>query len=325
MIVVTGGAGFIGSALSAELNKRGIVDIIIVDQLGSDERWKNLRKLAFADYIESDDFLEQIVADDLRYPVEAIFHLGACSSTTQTDARYLIKNNYEYTKELASWAAEADVRFVYASSAATYGDGSSGFSDKENDLQNLRPLNMYGYSKHLFDLWARSNGLFDQIAGLKYFNVYGPNEYHKAEMRSFALKAFEQIKADGKVRLFKSYSPKYADGEQMRDFVYVKDAVDMTLFFYDNISVNGLYNVGTGKARSWNDLANAIFAAMGREPKIDYIAMPQAIKDKYQYFTQADMSKLRAAGYKKQPTSMEDAVKDYVQNYVTTGEYLGGS
>jgi ADP-L-glycero-D-manno-heptose 6-epimerase len=324
MIVVTGGAGFIGSALAAELNKRGVTDIIIVDQLGSDQRWKNLGKLAFADYVESDDFLEQIIADDLPYAVDAIFHLGACSSTTETDARYLIKNNYEYTKELASWATDADVRFIYASSAATYGDGSAGFSDNENELNNLLPLNMYGYSKHLFDLWAKNNGLLEQIVGLKYFNVYGPNEYHKADMRSFVLKAFEQIQAGGKVRLFKSYNPKYADGRQLRDFIYVKDAVDMTLFFFENRSLSGLYNVGTGLPQSWNDLAKAVFEAMGRQPKIEYIDMPEAIRDKYQYFTQADISKLRAAGYKKQPTPLGAAVKDYVQNYLTTGDYLGG-
>jgi ADP-L-glycero-D-manno-heptose 6-epimerase len=325
MIVVTGGAGFIGSALVAALNKRQMTDIIIVDQLVCDQRWKNLRKLTFADYVESDDFLEQIIADELPYSVEAIFHLGACSSTTETDARYLIKNNYEYSKELASWATDAEVRFIYASSAATYGDGSAGFSDDENGLQKLIPLNIYGYSKHLFDLWAKAGGLFEQIAGLKYFNVYGPNEYHKADMRSFVLKAFEQIQATGKVRLFKSYNPKYADGEQMRDFIYVKNAVDMTLFFYDNSSVSGLYNIGTGSARSWNDLAGAVFAAMGREPKIEYIDMPEAIRDKYQYFTQADMSKLRSAGYKRRPVPLEDAVKDYVQNYLMTFDYLGAS
>jgi ADP-L-glycero-D-manno-heptose 6-epimerase len=325
MIVVTGGAGFIGSALVAALNKRQMTDIIIVDQLVCDQRWKNLRKLTFADYVESDDFLEQIIADELPYSVEAIFHLGACSSTTETDARYIIKNNYEYSKELASWATDAEVRFIYASSAATYGDGSAGFSDDENGLQKLIPLNIYGYSKHLFDLWAKAGGLFEQIAGLKYFNVYGPNEYHKADMRSFVLKAFEQIQATGKVRLFKSYNPKYADGEQMRDFIYVKNAVDMTLFFYDNSSVSGLYNIGTGSARSWNDLAGAVFAAMGREPKIEYIDMPEAIRDKYQYFTQADMSKLRSAGYKRRPTPLEDAVKDYVQNYLMTFDYLGAS
>ena len=322
MIVVTGGAGFIGSALVAQLNKRGIADIIIVDQLGTDERWKNLRKLAFADYTESDDFLDQIIGDNLPYSIDAIFHLGACSSTTEADASFLIKNNYEYTKQLALWASDADARFIYASSAATYGDGSAGFSDDEDKLHTLITLNMYGYSKHLFDLWAKKSGLLEQIVGVKYFNVYGPNEYHKADMRSFILKAFEQIQAAGKVWLFKSYNPKYADGEQIRDFIYVKDAVAATLFFYDNPSIGGLYNIGTGHARSWNDLAKAVFAAMGKEPKIEYIDMPETLRDKYQYFTQADMSKLSAAGYKHKPTPLEEAVKDYVQNYLAKSDYL---
>jgi ADP-L-glycero-D-manno-heptose 6-epimerase len=325
MIIVTGGAGFIGSALVAELNNRGITDIIIVDQLGTDGRWKNLRKLAFADYTESDDFLDQIIDDNLPYSVEAVFHLGACSSTTEADASFLIKNNYEYTKQLALWASDADVRFIYASSAATYGDGSAGFSDDEDKLHTLIPLNMYGYSKHLFDQWAKKSGLLEQIVGVKYFNVYGPNEYHKADMRSFILKAFEQIRAEGKVRLFKSYNPQYADGEQVRDFIYVKDAVAATLFFYDNPSIGGLYNIGTGVARSWNDLAKAVFAAMGKEPKIEYVDMPDILRDKYQYFTQADMSKLRAAGYKHKSPSLEDAVKDYVKNYLAKSDYLGGS
>ena len=325
MIVVTGGAGFIGSALVAELNKRGITDIIIVDHLGSDERWKNLRKLTFTDYTESDDFLDHIIDDSLPYSVDAVFHLGACSSTTEADASYLIKNNYEYTKQLALWATDADARFIYASSAATYGDGSAGFSDDEDKLHTLTPLNMYGYSKHLFDQWAKKSGLLEQIVGVKFFNVYGPNEYHKADMRSFILKAFEQIQAEGKVRLFKSYNPKYADGEQVRDFIYVKDAVAATLFFYDNPSIGGLYNIGTGHARSWNDLAKAVFAAMGKGPKIDYIDMPEILRDKYQYFTQADISKLRAAGCKHKHTPLEDAVKDYVQNYLAKSDYLGGN
>lgn len=324
MIIVTGGAGFIGSALVAALNKRGITDIMIVDQLGTDDRWKNLRKLTFADYFESNDFLEQVIDDNLPDSIDAIFHLGACSSTTEADASYLIKNNFEYTKQLAIWASDADVRFIYASSAATYGNGAAGFADDEDKLHTLTPLNMYGYSKHLFDRWAKKNGLLEQIVGVKYFNVYGPNEYHKADMRSFILKAFEQIQAEGKVRLFKSYHPNYADGEQVRDFIYVKDAVAATLFFYDNPSIGGLYNIGTGHARSWNDLAKAVFAAMGREPKIEYIDMPEILRDKYQYFTQAEMSKLRTAGFKHKPMLLEDAVKDYVQNYLAKSDYLGG-
>ncbi|MHC4912154.1 MAG: ADP-glyceromanno-heptose 6-epimerase [Planctomycetota bacterium] len=316
MIIVTGGAGFIGSALVAALNKRGITDILVVDELGTDERWKNLRNLSFADYVEKGDFLEMAVEKKIVPPIEAVLHMGACTDTTETNASYLIKNNYEYTKLLAQWATDADIRFIYASSAATYGDGSAGLSDDEEKIENLRPLNMYGYSKHLFDLWARRTGLLGKITGLKYFNVFGPNEYHKGEMRSFVLKAFEQINARGKVRLFKSYKSEYADGEQMRDFLYVKDAVDMTLFFLDKPNLRGLFNIGTGKARTWNDLVKVACGAMGKLPKIEYIDMPDSIRNQYQYFTEADITKLRQAGYDKEPMSLEDAIVDYVQNYL---------
>jgi len=324
MIIVTGGAGFIGSALIAALNKRQIADILVVDELDSDEKWKNLRNLSFADYVEKDDFLEMVLENKLSPPIEAVFHLGACTSTTETNASYLIKNNYEYTKLLAQWATDADIRFIYASSAATYGDGSAGFSDDEGQIDKLIPLNMYGYSKQLFDLWARRTNLLKKIAGLKYFNVFGSNEYHKGDMRSFVLKAFEQITTKGKVGLFKSYKPEFKDGEQKRDFIYVKDTVDMTLFFLDNPQINGLFNIGTGKPRSWNDLVNAVFAAMDRQPNIEYIEMPDSIRSQYQYFTEADITKLRKAGYNKKTTSLEDAIKDYVQNYLQKNGYLTG-
>jgi ADP-L-glycero-D-manno-heptose 6-epimerase len=322
MIIVTGGAGFIGSAIIAALNKRGIDDIIVVDRLGSDMRWKNLTNLSFADYIDKDDFIQLALEKRITPPPKAVFHLGACSDTTETDADYLIKNNYEYTKLLAQWAVESKIRFIYASSAATYGDGSQGFLDDENEIEKFKPLNMYGYSKQLFDLWAKRTGLLEKIAGLKYFNVFGPNEYHKGNMRSFVLKAFEQINATGKVQLFKSCNPKYADGEYVRDFIYVKDAVDMTLFFLDNPRICSLYNIGTGKARSWNDLVKAVFAAMNKEPKIEFIDMPKNLQKQYQYFTQADITKLKKAGWKKPTTSLEDAIADYVKNYLTEGKYL---
>jgi len=324
MIVVTGGAGFIGSALIAALNKRGISDILVVDHLACSEKWKNLRNLGFADYVEKDDFLDLVVERKLPAPIEAVFHLGACTSTTEANASYLIKNNYQYSKILAQWSTDAKIRFIYASSAATYGDGSAGFSDDEARIEDLRPLNMYGYSKHLFDLWAKRAGLLKKIVGLKYFNVFGPNEYHKGEMRSFVIKAFEQINATGKVRLFKSYRSDVKDGEQMRDFVYVKDAVDMTLFFYDNPGLNGLFNTGTGGARTWNDLVRAVFAAMGKKANMEYIEMPESIRHQYQYFTQADMTKLRKAGYDREMTPLEDAIKDYVQDYLQEGQYLAG-
>jgi len=325
MIIVTGGAGFIGSALIAELNKRQITDILVVDELATDRKWKNLRNLSFTDYIEKDDFLEMVIEDKLDNSVESVFHLGACSDTTETNASYLIKNNYEYSKLLAQWATDADIHFIYASSAATYGDGSTGFSDDQEKIEMLRPLNMYGYSKHLFDLWARRAGLLKKIVGLKYFNVFGPNEYHKGNMRSFVIKAFEQINASGKVRLFKSYKPEYADGEQKRDFLYIKDAVDMTLFFYDKPQLSGLFNIGSGEARTWNDLVKAVFAAMGKKPNIEYIEMPESIRNQYQYYTCADITNLRKAGYDKETTSLEYAIKDYVQNYLQKDRYLTGT
>ena len=324
MIIVTGGAGFIGSAIIAALNKRQITDILVVDELATNAKWKNLVNLSFADYVEKDDFLEMVIAGKVSPPVEAVFHLGACTSTTETNASYLIKNNYEYTKLLAQWATQAGIRFIYASSAATYGDGSVGFSDNDEKIRELKPQNCYGYSKQLFDLWAHRAGLLKKIVGLKYFNVFGPNEYHKADMRSFILKAYEQINATGKVQLFKSHNPKYADGEYLRDFIYIKDAVDMTLFFFDNQKVNGLFNIGTGSARTWNDLVKAVFAAVGKEPNIEYIEMPESFRNQYQYFTEADTTKLRQAGYDKETICLEDAIKDYVQKYLIFNEYLNG-
>lgn len=338
MIIVTGGAGFIGSALIAALNSRRINNILVVDELtgdevknlpkektnGTGEKWKNLQNLSFTDYAHKDDFLEMVVERKIASAVEAVLHMGACSSTTETNAAYLTKNNYEYTRVLAQWATQADVRFIYASSAATYGDGSEGFSDDEEKIDELKPLNLYGYSKQHFDLWAKDTGLLSKIVGLKYFNVFGPNEYHKGNMRSFILKAFEQIKATGRVGLFKSHNPEYTDGEYVRDFIYVKDAVDMTLFFLDNPEICGLFNIGTGRARSWNDLVKATFAAMGKEPNIEYIEMPDSIRNQYQYFTQAEMSKLRSAGYAQKTTTFEDAIKDYVQNYLQKDGYLTG-
>lgn len=323
MIIVTGGAGFIGSAIITGLNKRGITDILVVDQADAGRTGQNLKNLSFAGYIDKEDFLKKVIDRKLSVPVEAVFHMGACSSTTETNAEYLKKNNYQYTMHLAQWAAESGIRFIYASSAATYGDGSNGFSDDEQKIDRFVPLNLYGWSKQDFDIWARDNGLLRKIVGLKYFNVFGPNEYHKADMRSFVLKAFEQINSSGKVRLFKSYKPEYKDGGQLRDFIYVEDAVAMTLFFMDNPKVAGLFNIGTGRARCWNDLAGAVFTAMGRQRRIEYIEMPESVRNQYQYFTQAEMAKLRLAGYDRSTIAMEDAIRDYVQNYLQQGRYLG--
>lgn len=314
-IIVTGGAGFIGSNVIAALNERGEEDILVVDDLGRDEKWKNLVGLKYEDYLDKDHFRNAILHDTLE-KVRCIFHLGACSATTEQDASFLADNNYRYTRDLCEWSLRNDARFVYASSAATYGDGSLGYSDEDDATLALKPLNMYGYSKHMFDLWALKNELFGRIVGLKYFNVYGPREDHKGDMRSVVHKAYGQIVKTGQVELFKSYRPDYKDGEQVRDFIYVKDAVAATIHFMDHPRAAGLFNVGTGKARSWLDLTNAVFAAMGRPPKIQFIDMPEILRAKYQYHTQADVTKLRQAGFGAAFTSLEDGVKDYVQGWL---------
>ncbi len=315
-IIVTGGAGFIGRNIVAALNALGEQQILVVDDLGASEKWKNLVGLRFEDYLDKDDFRGRIREDRID-GVRAILHMGACSSTTERDASYLADNNYRTSRELCEWCLTHGARFVYASSAATYGDGALGYSDEDNVTPTLRPLNMYGYSKHMFDLWALQKGLFSMIAGLKFFNVYGPYEEHKGDMRSVVNKAYEQILNTGEVRLFKSYKPEYEDGEQVRDFVYVKDAVDLTLYFLEHPEASGLFNCGTGQARSWNDLVNAVFAAMGREPNIRYIEMPESLRSKYQYFTQADMAKVKRAGYDRPFTSLENGVMEYVQEYLS--------
>ncbi|MFQ5671798.1 MAG: ADP-glyceromanno-heptose 6-epimerase [Nitrospinales bacterium] len=322
MIVVTGGAGFIGSALTAELNARGLSDILLVDQVDHPEKEKNLAPLAFRELRSKEQFLQDVLTRSLR-GVDVLFHLGACSSTTETDEAYLRKNNFEYTRDLAGYALENDVRFIYASSAATYGDGSLGYADDESRLETLRPLNSYGNSKQMFDLWAHRQNILHRIVGLKYFNVYGPNEYHKEEMQSLVRKGFFQIRETGKVRLFKSYKPEYPDGGQVRDFIYIKDAVAMTLFFADHPGLGGIFNVGAGTARSWNELAQALFTAQGRDTHIEYIEMPESIRPQYQYHTCAEMDKIRRAGYTAPCLSLEAGVADYVQNYLLPGKYLG--
>ncbi len=313
-ILVTGGAGFIGSALVWALNQRGMENILICDVLGRDEKWKNLVPLRFADYIEAAD-----LAGRLGKEIRAIFHLGACSSTTETDASYLIHNNFEYTKMLAHFALANDCRFVYASSAATYGSLADRISESL-PLEQLRPLNMYGYSKHLFDCYAQRAGILDRISGLKYFNVFGPNEYHKGDMRSVVHKAFGEIRATEKVSLFKSYRPEYPDGGQQRDFLYVKDAVAATLFLAERIDGGGLFNIGSGQPNTWISLVTPIFSG---EPKIEFIDMPEGLRPKYQYFTCADVSKLRATGFTQPFTPLSDAVSDYVKNYLIPGKHLG--
>jgi ADP-L-glycero-D-manno-heptose 6-epimerase len=325
-ILVTGGAGFIGSALIWALNQRGHTDIVVTDFLrDQDLKRRNLAPLKYAEYCDAAAFRQKIASRPHAFgKFSAVFHLGACSSTTETNKVYLDDNNTAYTKEMAAWALASGARFIYASSAATYGDGSAGMNDKDPDLARLRPLNLYGNSKQLFDLYAQREGWLSCIVGLKYFNVFGPNEGHKGDMRSLVNKAYEQILTDGKVRLFKSHRPDYRDGEQKRDFLYVKDAVEMTLHFAERgAQAGGLYNVGSGEANTWLTLTEAIFAALDRKPEIEYIPMPEALQGKYQYFTQADISKLRDTGFLQPVTPLAAAVKDYVQNYLGPGRALG--
>ncbi len=320
-VLVTGGAGFIGSALVWALNRRGCENIVICDLLGTTEKWRNLTPLRYADYVEAEALLPRLQNGALG-KFDLVLHLGACSATTEKDASYLIRNNYEFTKDLAMWSLANQTRFVYASSAATYGDGAQGMEDDNSKLDTLRPLNMYGYSKHLFDQHAKRAGFLDKIVGLKYFNVYGPNEDHKGDMRSLVHKSFAQVQKESLIRLFKSYRPDYRDGEQKRDFLYVKDCVAMTLHLAATPAAGGLYNIGSGAARSWVDLANAVFRALDKKPVIEFIEMPETIRDKYQYFTQANLPRLRGAGYTAAITSLEDAVADYVRNYLVPDRRL---
>lgn len=324
-VLVTGGAGFIGSALVWALNGLGIERIVVTDRLGTDEKWRNLVPLRFEDYLEADDLMPALTRGALG-DFDLVLHLGACSATTETNATYLAKNNFEYTKHLAHWALGHEVRFVYASSAATYGDGAQGMEDADDStpaLSRLRPLNAYGYSKHLFDQYAAAMGVLPNVVGLKYFNVYGPNEAHKADMRSLVHKAHGQITDTGRVKLFRSHRPDFRDGEQRRDFLYVKDAIAMTLHLAMTPTAGGLYNIGSGIAHTWLDLTGALFSALDRSPAIDFIDMPESIRAKYQYHTQASIDKLRATGYTAAVTPLVDAVRDYVQGYLAGDRRLG--
>ncbi|MGC1379914.1 MAG: ADP-glyceromanno-heptose 6-epimerase [Candidatus Baltobacteraceae bacterium] len=313
-IVVTGGAGLVGSAVIWALNRRGLDDVLVVDRLDRSEKWKHLVPLRFADYVDADEFEARAKSGNAFGDVRTIFHLGACSSTTETDADFLLRNNYEYTKNLAHWAVEHSARLIYASSAATYGALEADLSD-EADLAALRPLNAYAYSKHLFDLYAQRTRLDERMCGVKYFNVFGPNEDHKGEMRSIVLKAYEQILESGRVRLFKSYRREYRDGEQQRDFIYVKDAVEMTLFLAES-GATGLFNIGSGTAHTWLELVRPIFRALELRENIEFVEMPQHLRGKYQYYTCARMQRLREAGYDRPTTPLADAVADYVINYL---------
>lgn len=314
MVIVTGGAGFIGSCVVRTLNDMGIKDVVIVDHICQTDKWMNMRNKDYIEYINRDEFLARL--PEFAGKVSHIIHMGACSATTERDFDFLYKNNYEYTKTLWKFCTENQISFIYASSAATYGDGAEGFDD-EADIKPLRPLNGYGYSKQLFDLWAEKQVLTPkQHVGFKFFNVYGPNEYFKGTMASVIFHSFNKITATGEMGLFKSYKEGYEDGGQLRDFVYVKDICKVIKFMIEHPEVNGLFNLGTGKCRTFYDLASATFRAMGLEPNIKFIDMPETLRPKYQYYTQATMDKLRKAGYTEDFYSLEDGAKDYVQNFL---------
>jgi ADP-L-glycero-D-manno-heptose 6-epimerase len=320
MMLVTGGAGFIGSHIVAALEARGH-SIAVCDR--TDEgKWRNLAKRRLAEIVPPEALLDWL---EPRRDVEAVIHMGAISSTTATDEAETMRINYQLPVALWDWCAARRVRLIYASSAATYGDGAQGFDDEfgQNALARLKPLNLYGRSKHAFDCEvarrvATGAKAPPQWAGLKFFNVYGPNEYHKAGQISVALKNWREAKETGRAVLFRSHNPKYADGGQLRDFVWVGDCADVVMWLLENAGGNGLHNVGTGKARSFQDLATAVFRALDREPAIEYVDTPEAIRDKYQYFTEARMERLRAAGYARPFTTLEDGVARYVRKYLET-------
>lgn len=314
-IVVTGGAGFIGSCVVRTLNDKGIDDIYIVDNIACTDKWMNMRNKRYIEYIHKSQFLERLPK---LHGIEAIIHLGAQSATTERDFDYLWNNNFEYTKTLWNYCSEKQIGFIYASSAATYGDGTKGFDDKI-DIDQLLPLNGYGYSKQLFDQWVKhqAKAFPKQYVGLKFFNVYGPNEYFKGAMASMIFHGYKQIKETGKVKLFKSCNPDYKDGEQLRDFVYVKDVCDAIYWLLEHKEVSGLFNLGTGRAQSFRELVEATFHALGLEPNIEYIDMPEDLKKKYQYYTKAEMSKLREVGYDKEFKDIEAGTSDYVLEHLS--------
>ena len=316
MYVITGGAGFLGSVLLWQLNGQGLTDIVVVDDLGTGPKWRNLVKRGYADFLRKERFLELVRRDALPFKVDALIHLGACSSTTEPDADFLMENNFHYSRDVCRYALDKGARVINASSAATYGDGSLGFTDDPALVPRLRPLNMYGYSKQLFDLWLQREGLEGEVASLKFFNVYGPNEYHKGDMASVVFKAHGRIRETGRMELFGSADPAVADGEQKRDFVYAKDCARLMAWLLEHPGVNGIRNVGTGEARSFNDLARAVFAALRREPVIDYVPMPEKLKGKYQAYTRADMSWLAREGCPVTFTPLEAGVADYVRTHL---------
>ncbi len=315
LVVVTGGAGFIGSGVIRHLNNCGCRTLVAVDELGRSDKWKNLVGKALYDVISKHQFFDWL--QGRQSEIQAFIHLGACSSTVETDASYLLENNYRYSLRLAEYALNHGIRFIYASSAATYGDGSRGFQDDHEALESLQPLNMYGFSKHLFDLWIKSQGVLDQVVGLKYFNVFGPNEYHKGRMASAITHILPTARKEQVIRLFRSADPAlFANGEQKRDFIYVKDAARMTCAFLDNEAA-GIFNIGTGYAGTWNEVASAVFKALNLPANIQYIDMPPDLFGKYQNYTCADMRKTRSALKENAAcVPLEQSIIEYVKEYL---------
>ena len=328
MIIVTGGAGFIGSNIVGALSRSGKREIIVCDWFGATDKWRNIARHEIHDIILPETLFGFL--DQHRMRIEAILHMGAISSTTERDVDKIIAANFRSSCDLWDWCSKSGTPCIYASSAATYGDGAAGFADnwKPEALEQLRPLNAYGWSKHAFDrrvarLTASGRAAPLVWAGLKFFNVYGPNEYHKDEMRSVACQIVDTVQKGGAVKLFKSHNPAYPDGGQMRDFVYVKDCVDAVLWLLSQAKYKGVFNIGTGKARSFGDLAHAVFKAMNVTPRIEYVDIPPEIRNNYQYYTQAEMGSLRSLGYNRPFTELEDGVTDYVQNYLMAGDPYG--
>jgi len=319
MILLTGAAGFIGSAMLWKLNSRGIDDVIVVDKLHAGDKWQNLRKLLFSDIVDRDELFDWL--GDHGRAVDAVIHLGACTDTTERNVDYFIQINFQYSKRLWQFCSERKIPYLYASSAATYGAGEHGYTDHDSLIPELKPLNPYGWSKQIFDRWVlKQHQSPPAWYGFKFFNVYGPNEYHKGHMASIMYHAFHQIKQQGTVRLFKSHRVDCKHGEQKRDFIYVKDVVEVLNYFLEADAASGIYNVGTGTARSYNDLAAAVFSALNREVSIEYIDMPENLRKQYQYLTEASVEKLKQAGYQDTTHTLEAGIEDYVAHYLNTDD-----